>query len=319
MAVCLFQLPLCVELMIEYKAEVNFMNSRNETALIYCCANIRKKCDISSIEILLNNSANVNQYDLEYHTPLKYACNHDNVNLVSLLIEKEANINLICYCFEERMTSFSPIYVCLEHKSMNSLELLIERKADLLFRNYKEETVLIVCCKYNYVDILKLVLKHINELPVLIVDSKNAYINSVDKLGFTGLIYACKNSFENIVEILLSSNADTNIINIYELNNALIFCCLKKECFNCLKLLLNHKDESIDGAGIDINYTNILGKTGLIYACEYGYIDIVQLLLSFKADASIADKKGNTALMLSKDSNIQILIEDALSEPYVLK
>jgi len=49
-------------------------------------------------------------------------------------------------------------------------------------------------------------------------------------------------------------------------------------------------------AGVDVNVQNEKGRTALIFATKWNYIEIVQMLIDAKADLNIQDEIGNTAL-----------------------
>lgn len=89
-------------------------------------------------------------------------------------------------------------------------------------------------------------------------------INSVNKSGKTALMYAI------------------------ELGN-----------FDMINLILNQEN-------IDVKKANKEGKTALMYAVEFGYIRIMlDLAIKFSANINDVDNKGNTALMYAvKTSNV---------------
>ena len=49
-------------------------------------------------------------------------------------------------------------------------------------------------------------------------------------------------------------------------------------------------------AGVNVNVQNEKGRTALIFATKWNYIEIVQMLIDAKADLDIQDEIGNTAL-----------------------
>jgi ankyrin repeat protein len=102
-------------------------------------------------------------------------------------------------------------------------------------------------------------------------------------------------------------------------NTALTICCIENN-YESLNFLLKYKDETVDGAGIDINHMNTSKEfTGLMYACFNGNTEIIKLLLSYKADVTIVNSKEESALTLAQNEDILLLIEEALREQYLLK
>ena len=78
----------------------------------------------------------------------------------------------------------------------------------------------------------------------------------------------------------------------------------------------NHKDivELLIRSGADVNDRDVcdycLGETALMLVARIGYINIVDLLLSNKADVNIRNRDGETALVyaiMSKKDNIEVI------------
>ena len=63
------------------------------------------------------------------------------------------------------------------------------------------------------------------------------------------------------------------------------------KCEDKIKILLEND------INIDTNHKDKLGKTALMYAAEFGYDEIVKILLRFGADINCKDNVGKTALM----------------------
>jgi ankyrin repeat protein len=193
---------------------------------------------------------------------------------------------LMCACF---------------HGCTNIIELLFNAKANTEIKDSYGKTALKICCDYNQCDSLKTLIKFTgrNELTdgAGLID-----IDSVNKDGCTSLLYACDRGYTNLVEILLSAQADVNISD-HELITPLIVCCFASGINMCeiLKLLLNHRD--VQGKGVDINAVDDGGDTGLIHACMNGFIDRVEILLSNKADTGLQNKNESTALMICCEYN----------------
>ena len=65
--------------------------------------------------------------------------------------------------------------------------------------------------------------------------------------------------------------------------------------------------------GADVNITNVMGTSALIFAAMFNRKDMVELLLENKADKTIQDAKGLTALghaKMKKASEIIKLLQD---------
>jgi uncharacterized protein len=53
----------------------------------------------------------------------------------------------------------------------------------------------------------------------------------------------------------------------------------------------------VDGTPINIDAQDVTGRTILMLAAQYGYMEVVQFLLDQGADANLTDHQGETALM----------------------
>jgi ankyrin repeat protein len=204
-------------------------------------------------------------------------CTGNDDNFTETLAE---NIwtGLMCACF---------------HGCTNIIELLLNAKANTEIKDSYGKTALKICCDYNKCDSLQTLIKFRDQL----TDGAGFIdIDSVDKNGCTNLLYACDREYTNLVEILLSAQADANISD-NELTTPLIICCYASGINMCeiLKLLLNHRD--VQGKGVDIDTVDDDGDTGLIHACMNGFIDRVEILLSNKADVDLQNNNESTALM----------------------
>ncbi len=82
------------------------------------CACSCKRVDVSVVQFLIDNGANVNAFDVDGWTPLIIAC-QDHPSVVRLLIENGANVNDVDF---DGMTAL--MYACLYQ--LHVVQLLIE-------------------------------------------------------------------------------------------------------------------------------------------------------------------------------------------------
>ena len=114
---------------------------------------------------------------------------------------------------------------------------------------------------------------------------KNANISIKNSSGNTALILASKGGYVEIVKLLLNANLNSKkpeVTNNYFSN-----------------IMKKFKDNVLDKIFISdfVNEKNNLGKTALLYAVEFGHIEIARLLLDNKADINYKDNKGKGALI----------------------
>jgi hypothetical protein len=159
-------------------------------------------------------------------------------------------------------------------------------------------------------------------------------INSKDQSGSSPLMLACEDDNLEMVNLLLSSDADTEIANkdqetplIWSVmgknkkitaallehgasisaqnnhnENALFIACYMDQTA-MVQLLLAH------GAADFIDQPNHKGKTALMCAAKNGHLTITKLLLAAGAKTSLKDYKGQTALTIANNQNYPLTAE----------
>ncbi len=171
-----------------------------------------------------------------------------------------------------------------------------------------------------------------------IINNKNIDINYLDEFGITPLIYAVKFKRYEIVEILTKID-DINIdkVDTSKLNMTPFSYATQKKDIKMMDILYKHgakvylgvegKNKGntplliaawdgcldcikyiIDTNQVSINSSDNNGFTALIKACIKGHKDIVEYLLSNKADIKIRDKKNKNALDYATEFNYTEII-----------
>lgn len=103
-------------------------------------------------------------------------------------------------------------------------------------------------------------------------------------MGYSFLYKACENGQNNIVQLLLSHGADTNVCNIYGYSP--LFIAFENKHDNIVQRLLSHE--------ANINSSDRLGESPLNKACQHDHYSAVQLLLSQEADINLCDILGKS-------------------------
>ena len=81
-----------IEILLKYNANINKKTYSGKTCLH--CAAMRKDGDVRFIRFLLDKGSDINAQDAEGNTPLHYAFAHDNAEIVKVLIENGADIQI---------------------------------------------------------------------------------------------------------------------------------------------------------------------------------------------------------------------------------
>ena len=150
------------------------------------------------VNLLIENS-NIEEINIPDHkgnTPLFWAINEENVNIVQLLIDVGAFVNQQNYFGE------TPLYLAAARGNYEICLCLMNHGSELNVGNLEGTTPLHIACANGYKEIVKLLIKY------------GAFVNVQDEEGDTPLHYAIREDKNEIVEILIKEfNADLTICN----------------------------------------------------------------------------------------------------------
>ena len=111
------------------------------------------------------------------------------------------------------------------------------------------------------------------------------------------------NGFEDMVKLFLDFEADVNCAN-FEGLTPLMFACKRGHC-EISRLLLAH--------GACLNKTDRSDKCALVYAAEFGYLDIVELIVSCdwqlrrSNDLTLKEALQQATVVAASKGNIDVL------------
>lgn len=133
-------------------------------------------------------------------------------------------------------------------------------------------------------------------------------INIVDNEGNTLLMKAVSFGYYDLADYILMNNADVSMTN-YNGENAFI---LAADYPYIINLFLNI--DNGDNNALNLDIADSKGKTALFYACEFGNLNSVKILIKSGSDINKRDIFGKTILMYAVESEnlevIKYLIED---------
>ena len=133
-------------------------------------------------------------------------------------------------------------------------------------------------------------------------------INIVDNEGNTLLMKAVSFGYYDLADYILMNKADVSMTN-YNGENAFI---LAADYPYIINLFLNIDNGDNNARNLDI--ADSKGKTALFYACEFGNLNSVKILIKSGSDINKRDIFGKTVLMYAVESEnlevIKYLIED---------
>lgn len=166
-------------------------------------------------------------------------------------------------------------YLCDEGKIQFTNEEIDNGEKRKLQNTYKRYPIN-VAARYGNLEIVKLLLSY------------NADINICEENGNTPLISATQNAYIDVIKELLENNAQINYKNDNDAS-ALNMAVINNNIEIVQELLKYHADVEITSQGY----------TPLMYASNFGNLEISQLLISNNANINAQTKDGQTALQFA--------------------
>jgi ankyrin repeat protein len=160
---------------------------------------------------------------------------------------------------------------------VNEVARLLDAEPHLLEArdvNRANATLLVVAAQEGHVGVVRLLL------------GRGAEVNAAGKFGETALHHAVGGGHEEMVNVLLSSGADSGMKS-YDGDTALMWASCSGS-LGMTKQLLQH----MQGRGL--NERDNHGRTAVGWACQFGSLEVLRLLLLAGADHTIGNNYEET-------------------------
>ncbi|WP_341808926.1 ankyrin repeat domain-containing protein [Wolbachia endosymbiont (group E) of Neria commutata] len=236
-----------------------------------------------SVQILIDNGANLESEDNNLHTPLfSTLCQctahyESRAEIIKYLIKKGANVET--KDAENNTTLFLAAY----HNKMQIVKLIARKQIAKNKAKFKE----FICIKNNQgFDSLDCAIEHNNKKIITFLVSKGIDPNDQDFKGNSRLHKASHNGDINAVKLLLKFKVDANAAT--KCNRTPLLLAVKKGYVKIVKTLLE--------ARANTNIHEKQGFTSLHLAVQKDYFDIAQMLIEKGADLNIKCNDGDTAI-----------------------
>ena len=293
-----------------------------------------KKADIEQVRSLIAKGADIEAkwgdvntkeeekkagaYEAD-NTPLCYAVDSNNMDLVKLLVEAGADVNA---------GSWPPLCEAVDENNTAIAEYLIDHGANINVYPVEDwgplqETVVIS----NSIEMAKLLLARGGDIntkgyPVLnsaiyeqrkdlceFLIQRGADVNAKDKWGQTSLYLAIRNDDSDIMNILIANGAEVDIKHTRGgMEEAALMYAAMTGRTEVVKLLLeagadinvkNDRDQTALHVPLDIRNSDYQKSRGGRYRLSK---DTIKMLLDKGADVNLKDKDGRTPLHLAAES-----------------
>ena len=311
--------PEILKKLLDAGADVNAKDDEGNTALIYT---IKRYLNPKNVKVLLEAGANPNVTDNEGNTPLflvmKANCaEYEKTESIRALIEKGATPDIA------NNDGITPLMSASQHNDEDIVRLLIPATTDINAKDKNGNTALTYVYNAESAKLLINAGANVNiannegntALNEAAYEDKEEVVNVLIAAGASkevknqALRTASKKGRNKIVGILLAAGADVNAKNI-DGNTPLWYAYTFDNSYT---------EETMDilmAAGADINARDNAGNTIIIPTKDYFSINLkkLQKLLDAGIDLNAKNNDGNTALMSASmhDRNSDTAMVDML-------
>ena len=181
-----------VKLLIDNGAKLLDSLVKNETGHILYYLSKDNCVDI--IELLIENVIVEFHKSYEYEEIFRIACMCDSTEIVKLLLEHRAEVNVKFHGYDK----MTPLHYASKNDSHEVVKFLIQSCADVNIGDEYGNTPLYYACERRNIEIVNILLDN------------GADVNIGDIIGWTPLHCACERGNVEIVKLLLEHNADVN-------------------------------------------------------------------------------------------------------------
>ncbi len=271
-----------IKLLIKYKPNVNHIDNRGNTPIDIAAK--MNKTDIvdllikngapndliraikygvtDKVEELLTASKSIDNIDKNGDTALTLAVKENNIELVKLILDKDANINLNSNISDYNY-KLSPLMIASQNNNKEIVNLLIERGANVNLINSYSMTALMATIydrsevTSEKIEIMKILIDAGADVNLSIIENET----TLDKVW--GNVVASK--------LLIDNGAGVNSIETFS-GFSKLMCAAYKGDDEMVKYLLKH------GADYTVrDYEE--DKTALMFAKDKGYYKVIKLLM----------------------------------------
>jgi len=155
-----------------------------------------KKSDTAKVIEQTDHGVDINERSAKGNTPLMWAVYYGDIDIVTYLISKGADINATDKYRDEPLLMWG-----VKKGRLNITKLLISKGANVNLSDKYGETALMDSARYGYYEIAALLIKN------------SASVTAKSENGDTALILAASAGDRKIVELLVSEGADINAVN----------------------------------------------------------------------------------------------------------
>ena len=289
-----------------FAAFLNQQNSKGKTALMDAVDSENNRSPhMSIVRILLDHGADPLLARAENITPLHHACWIGHHELVTLLLKRApasmdqaSSRTLLNQRNHKGATPFMDAINSMDGEThFDVVQTLLDHGADYMMPKNRDITVLHHCCYCGKRDLLKLLLACVSEEPDPI--RRKAFINQQTEKGKTALFDAADTNRLEIVDMMLSHDADYSIPQREDITVLHVAC--HRGYREVVERILAYASKGVDTARFQsfLNHRNDKAKTALIDAVETARPVICEMLLNHGANYTMVKRDNITVLHIA--------------------
>lgn len=262
--------------------EVNQYSSKRKSPLYYAA----KKGSLDIVKLLIEKNASINTPDEEERTPLYWASQNGFYDIVEYLINSDANVN---QCNKKGK---SPLYCASKRGHLNIVKLLLNNGVDVNKSTLNNKSSLYRAVKRGHFEICKVLIEN------------GANVNKTDCEGSAPLYWAAKREYIYILNLLLEHKASPN--NKNDKGKTALHCAAKAGCVDIATCLVNK--------GADVHIEDLRKRTPLYFASKRGHVVMVNYLIKCGSDGNIKTIRSKSAVLRASQRNHTNTLKALLSK-----
>ncbi|CAN9215268.1 unnamed protein product [Alternaria alternata] len=293
----------CIRVLLQHGANPNGISIDRQTPLTISA----EYGHLDAVQILISEPCtDITLRGKSGRSALSFAAGNGHLEIVKALLE--------CEVFkpeDQDNMSWTPLFWAVQGDYGNIVQLLLEQPSvDVNQIDRSGRSVLSWAAGEGARQALKVLLRH-----------PSVDLNLKDTKGRSPLLWAARNGEREVVNTLMHKTDIDKGTKDNDLRNAISWACqgghtdtlrilLKNECGGeddvdvdtwtpLLWALFVQSPATVDALlstrRVQIDYQDSYGRTALIWAASYGYLDVVQMLASWKATLHIKNRGGHTA------------------------
>ena len=224
-----------------------------------------KRGDTAGVKASLAKKVDVNAPGVDTSTPLDWAIESNNLEMVNLLIDAGANVNA------ETRYKITPLSLACKNGNAAIIERLLKAGVDPNSTSEEGQTALMTAALNGKVDAIKMLLAH------------GAKVNATEPYkGQTALMWAAGEGNSDAAALLIEFGGDVKAKSKAGFT-PLLFAVMNNQ-IPATKVLLEH--------GANVDDRSVDGSTTLNMAIINAYYDMASVLLDYGANPNVQDLNG---------------------------